>query len=262
MIDQAGSYKFNEFNSDEYNRLIEQGSATWEYEKKYLEWAGLRTGNNVIDIGCGPGVISKKIADDVGTEGFVTGVDINDELLATARAIKSNNSEFQRASVYDLSAFKEQYDFAYVRLLFQHLDNPHLALREISSVLKPNGKICVLDSDESVFNIYPCHEKLWSIIQQSQALQAERGGNRFVGSTLGGLLSACGFKDIEPQIFVMTPEIMGKETFLNVTLGFRPLLFPESEREEVRMIVDEIIKHAMDNMTYGHNGSFIVKGVK
>ncbi|CRI67042.1 putative Methyltransferase [Thiocapsa sp. KS1] len=262
MDRQSGSYAFGEFDDTEYQRLIKQGSATWSFEREFLEWAGLKTGDRVADVACGPGVISRLMAEYVGDDGFVTGIDISNELLETAEAIKRENSAFERGSVYDLSDHREQYDFVYARLLFQHLERPWDAMRQIFSILKPGGRICVLDSDESVFGIFPPHGDLSSLIRESQALQAQRGGDRFVGGKLGYLLRGSGFEKVAPRIFVMTPENMGRDTFLDVVLKFRPQLFPAAVREEATERMQAIYDHALEHMTYGHNGSFVVKAVR
>lgn len=262
MNRQSGSYSFAEFDNTEYQRLIKQGSATWSFEQNYLQWAGLKPGDKVIDIGCGPGVISKLLAEFVGKEGHVTGVDISENLLGTAEAIKADNSTFHQRTVYDLSEHKSKYDFAYVRLLFQHLEMPDEAMKQIFSTLKPSGRVCILDSDENVFGIFPPHEKLWDLVRESQALQAQRGGDRFVGGKLCYLLKRAGFDDVVPRIFVMTPENMGRVTFLDIVLKFRPQLFPADRKAQATVLMEEVYAHALDNMICGHNGSFVVRATK
>ncbi|WP_200389704.1 class I SAM-dependent methyltransferase [Thiocapsa imhoffii] len=262
MSRQSGSYAFVEFDDTERRRLVMQGSATWSFEREFLEWTGLKAGDRVADVACGPGVISRLMAEYVGDEGFVTGIDISDELLKIAETIKRENSAFEQGSVYDLSDHRQQYDFVYVRLLFQHLERPLDAMSQIFSILKPGGKICVLDSDESVFGIFPPHEDLSFLIRETQALQAQRGGDRFVGGKLGYLMRASGFEQVAPRIFVMTPENMGRDTFLDVVLKFRPQLFPAEFRKEATERMQAIYDHALKHMTYGHNGSFVVKAVR
>ena len=262
MTRHNGSYTFADFDDTEYQRLIKQGSATWDFERGYLQWAGLKSGDRVIDVGCGPGVISRLMAEFVGKQGYVTGIDISEQLLATAEAIKAENSAFFHESVYDLSRHKSKYDFAYVRLLFQHLERPMNAMEQIYSTLKPGGKVCVLDSDENIFGIFPPHNKLERMIQETQAFQAQRGGDRFIGAKLGYLLRQAGFDNVAPRIFVMTPENMGRETFLDIVLKFRPQLYPPDKKVPATALMEEIYTHALHNMVYGHNGSFVVMATK
>lgn len=258
----SGSYRFDEFDDTEYRRLMRQGAATWEHEHRFLRWAGLRPGLAVADIGCGPGVISRLMADAVGPAGQVHGIDASDRLLDTARRIAAPNAVFHDGSVYDLSAHRGRYDFAYARLLFQHLARPAEAMAELFSILRPGGRILILDSDESVFALHPEPPGLRTYIEETQARQRGCGGDRFVGGKLGGYMRAAGFEDVEPRMFVMTPEMMGRDTFLDVVLKFRPMLFPAARRAEAAATMERLYATARDTMVYGHNGSFVVRGVK
>lgn len=259
---EPGSYRFSDFDDTEYQRLIRQGSATWPQEREFLHWAGLRPGQAVADIGCGPGVISRLMADVVGPEGWVTGLDVSEQLLETARRLAAPNAGFDRASVYDLSGHRGLYDFAYVRLVFQHLERPMEAMAEVFSVLKPGGRALVLDSDESVFALHPEPQDLRPFIEETQALQRANGGDRFVGGKLGWYMRTAGFEEVEPQMFVMTPEMMGRETFLDIVLKFRPMLFPAERRDEATATMERLHAIARDTMVYGHNGSFVVRGTR
>jgi ubiquinone/menaquinone biosynthesis C-methylase UbiE len=262
MNRDTGSYNFSKFDETELDRLMRQGSATWSSERQFLEWAGIMPGQQVIDIGCGPGVITRLLGEYIGPIGKVTGVDISDDLLETARKLKLNTTEFHCASVYDLSAYQGQYDFAYVRLLFQHLSRPQEAMREIYSVLKPGGKVCILDSDEKIFGIYPEHPDLRVLLEETEELQKKNGGDRFVGGKLAYYMASTGFIEVNPQVFIMTPESMGRETFLDIVLKFRPMLYPPEKRERATAMMEKLYRFANDNMVHGYNGSFVVRGEK
>src|SRR5215470_10438781 len=56
-------------------------------ERELWEQAGIRPGARVADVGCGPGAVLTLLAQIVGPEGSVTGVDANEEALAAARAM-------------------------------------------------------------------------------------------------------------------------------------------------------------------------------
>src|SRR3954465_2794093 len=58
--------------------VVAQRSAT-------LERLRLRPGEEVIDVGCGPGFLCEQMADCVGPTGRVLGVDVSEDLLAFAR---------------------------------------------------------------------------------------------------------------------------------------------------------------------------------
>lgn len=257
---ESSSYAFDRFNQNELDRLMRQGRATWDDEVEFLRWAGLRTGDRVLDVGCGPGVISGLIADFVGPEGMVTGIDISDELLATGQILNRDRVTFIKGSVYELGTFRGQFDFAYVRLLFQHLSRPLDAMAQVLAILRPGGRACVLDSDEAVLGIHPQPPGLARLVSETQELQRQRGGDRFVGGRLAYYMKAAGFKEVEPRIFVMTPDSMGRKQFLDTTLSWRPLLYPNGARQQAQEEMERIYRHAEEFMVSGYSGSFVVRG--
>jgi ubiquinone/menaquinone biosynthesis C-methylase UbiE len=73
-------------SADETDRLLRQARLFGPYTRRLLEDAGIAPGMKVLDVGSGAGDVSLLLADMVGMSGTVMGVDINAELLETARA--------------------------------------------------------------------------------------------------------------------------------------------------------------------------------
>ncbi len=113
----------------------------------------------VVDLGCGTGIISQAIARFL-TSGSIVGVDRSPSMVLAAqnRAQKqeTTNLTFQVGSSEKLDLPSSSCDFVYARLLFQHLSDPQLTLREIKRVLKPGGIICIVDVDND-----------WTMFQQT-----------------------------------------------------------------------------------------------
>jgi ubiquinone/menaquinone biosynthesis C-methylase UbiE len=70
---------------DEVARLEVQGRALAPATRMILAEAGIRPGMRVLDLGCGPGDVTFVVADLVGPNGSVVGVDRSTEGLARAR---------------------------------------------------------------------------------------------------------------------------------------------------------------------------------
>jgi len=259
---EAGSYAFDGFTEDELTRLNNQAEATWKFEHDYLVWSGINKGDKVLDVGCGSGIISRYLSNTVGPEGKVVGIDINETLINKAKSLDINNGSFFKMSGYSISGFDEYFDFAYVRLVLQHAENPLKMISEIKKKLKPGGKICILDSDESTLHVDPEPHGFQDILLETQKLQSHLGGNRKIGRLLEKYLKQDGFIDLEAKIFLITPQTAGIDYFLDTILSWRPQLYPENQRPCASSKIENMKNFLRENIMIGYNGSFVVKGKK
>ena len=100
----VGSYGYNSFQSPdvELKRLIRQAEVGLSLERPIWTGAGLKPGMRVLDLGCGPGIVSSAMAEMV-SDGFVHGIDASPELLNQARKIQAlrntQNLRFSEASI-------------------------------------------------------------------------------------------------------------------------------------------------------------------
>ncbi|MBV6340320.1 class I SAM-dependent methyltransferase [Candidatus Magnetobacterium casense] len=92
---------------------------------------------DVLEIGCGTGVFTEKIA---RTGANITAVDISDDLLEVAERKCVKNCCFQKANVHDLPYGGLSFDTVIGSSVLHHLD-VEVALRELFRVLRHNGKI-------------------------------------------------------------------------------------------------------------------------
>jgi SAM-dependent methyltransferase len=118
--------------------------------RRVLLDAGLRRGMRVADLGCGVGMVTAQLADLVGPEGHVVGIDSSGAQLAQARGRLSSgrgNTRFVEASAADTGLPRESFDLVYCRFLLIHLPEPERALREMRAVLKPGGVLVCEDGD-------------------------------------------------------------------------------------------------------------------
>ena len=100
--------------------------------------------------------------------------------------------------MYETGLPDNSYDFAITRLLFLHLYDPVEATKEIFRVLKPGGKLVIIDVDDGIFGvIHPELESLHTILKKVADYQASKGGNRYFGRTLPRLLMNAGFVNVE-----------------------------------------------------------------
>jgi len=265
MVEDAGSYSFGEFesNQSELNRLKAQATVAWDREKAILLREGISQGMKVLDLACGPGFISESIYELVQPLGMVYGVDINEKLLAVAnQQINHENIFFQKENCYELSFADNMFDFAYARFLFQHLEKPVEALKEILKVLKPGGRFLVVDVDDAIFDIFPEPQGFSRFMTEASQYQMKLGGDRRIGKKLGGFLKAVGFKNVSINIDVFTSEQLGLKTFLDITTGFKVELIPQAKKDNAREMLKIIYEDAARHNAFAFAGIYAVSGSK
>ena len=159
----------------------------------------LTPGIRVLDCGCGPGTITRDIAQKIAP-GKVTGLDFNgDQLAGAARDAKAQglaNIEFRPGSVYVLPFEDGSFDAVFSHALLEHLKEPVEAVVEFKRVLKPGGMLGVCTPDWGGFLLAPPSEKLLLAFEAYKQLQNRNGGDVYCGHKLGMYVEAAGFEGI------------------------------------------------------------------
>src|SRR5215204_4098108 len=113
----------------------------WPTTEPLLEAAGLRAGMSCLDVGCGGGDVTLKMAALVGTEGHVVGVDRDQSVLQLARQETEEQGlpvTFRRLEAEEL-AEESAYDLVFARYLLSHLPRPQRAVEAMVRAARPGG---------------------------------------------------------------------------------------------------------------------------
>lgn len=118
----------------------------------YLDATGISEARTVLDLGCGTGVVARRIAARMDFTGRVIGIDLSPQLIAKARELAASEGLSQKA-VFDSGdirsfAFEDRlFDVTVLHTLVSHLDDPAAALQEAARVTRTDGAIVVFDGD-------------------------------------------------------------------------------------------------------------------
>ncbi len=240
-----GTYSFDEFDEkkQELARLKEQATSFWEQEKAVLVAHGIQDCCNILDLACGPGVVTRKIKSLV-PDSHVTGVDLNESLLQVAINDSQQDGcdapRFHKADCTNLPFETSSFDFVYARFLFQHLSNPVTAIAEIKRVLKPGGRVLIVDVDDRDLNVVPACTSFEQLTRAAGVYQSQAGGNRHIGRTLDGLLKSHHFSNVNRQVQVMSSDQIGLEPFFRITTQFKLEQLPKDLGSEMRELLPEM----------------------
>jgi ubiquinone/menaquinone biosynthesis C-methylase UbiE len=135
----------------QYNHLASVYDRRWKnyiaHTLSFLKsWAEISPIDSVLDVACGTGELERLLLSDYSTLKIV-GVDISEEMLAIAeeKCRVYPQVSFHNASASALPFANNSFDVIVSANSFHYFDDPLAALMEMQRVLKPNGKVVILD---------------------------------------------------------------------------------------------------------------------
>ncbi|ASW42760.1 class I SAM-dependent methyltransferase [Clostridium isatidis] len=201
----------------EIERLKRQAFLGHKKEIRMLKMLGLKDNSNILEVGCGPGFYTKILL-RAFPNSEITASDKDENFLKYAVEKFDDNYIERLAFVNDditnSSLPDEYFDFVIARFVFQHLDKPVEALKEIHRLLKPGGKVLIIDVDSDLWGTtFPKNKIIENINRNLGELQSSLNGNRKIGSALITLLKGIGYKKLDIEAVVNHSDILGKENF-------------------------------------------------
>lgn len=211
-----------------------------------LDAAGVRKETRVLDVACGPGVVTAAAADRGAA---ARGIDLSPGMLERARAAHPQ-LEFTRADVEALPFGSDAFDAVVGGFVLNHLPRPERAVGEAARVLAPGGRMAFSVWDR------PERTRLMGImgdaidragVDRSEGVPPGPDGFRFADEdSFTTLLAGAGMRGIRIDTLELAVEAPGTDALWDGLLGgtvraaAAVLAAPEAEQQRVRAAFDEL----------------------
>jgi len=191
-------------SANETRRLILQHQIFGPLTRRFFEAAGIGAGMKVLDLGSGAGDVALLAADLVGASGQVVGVDMNAEILETARARAASagwtNVTFLSGNVREI-ALDADFDAVVGRWILMHVPDPVGTLRHVASRLRVGGIVAFHENDFTYPpTVFPPTELSKKMQRWTIPPHGGPGPETHMGTQLFKIYVAAGLP--EPQIMI------------------------------------------------------------
>jgi ubiquinone/menaquinone biosynthesis C-methylase UbiE len=181
----------------ELERLGFQHHVWVQHMLAVLDFAGIRAGDVVLDVGCGPGFTTFELAHAVGQRGRVIALDVSERFLehlrAACRLRALTNVEPMLGTAEEFELPDGSLDAAYSRWVLCWLARPEDALARVARALRPGGAFIVQDYlDWGAKKLVPRSAAHDGVVQACLRSWSLGGGTIDIGEHLPTLAGRCG----------------------------------------------------------------------
>jgi len=229
------------------------------WAERLVQFAGLRPGARVLDVGCGTGVVARTAA--ARGAASVSGVDVNPDMLAVARAAAASQSraiEWHQGRAEALPQADASFDLVLCQFALMFFGDRIAALTEMHRVLDREGRLAL-----AVFQAldrHPFYETLHRAIERRIGVSSLQ--DVFALGDAGGLfalLRAAGFREVEVERASLTARFPDPDGFLAGEIDVDTAAIPAMQRLDSRgrkEIVDSIgqdVQAALRELTHDNH---------
>ena len=176
-------------SESETDRLIEQSQLYDDVTRRFLLRSGISKGMKVLDVGSGAGDVALTLAEFVGSDGTVVGVDVNAEILETAKAradaVGYTNIEFIAGDTRTLE-LPNDFDAVVGRLVLMYMADPADVLKHLANHLRPGGIVAFQEVDFSPYSavVHPDTPLVNDLIKWARTVFERSGAHVEMGMQL------------------------------------------------------------------------------
>jgi len=169
-------------------------------------------GDRVLDVGCGPGFFVAELAEEVGPEGSVVGLDGSPHMLAVAakRTDGLANIELREADAVSLPVEDAEFDRALSVQVLEYVEDVAAALAEVHRALRPGGRALVWDVDWATLSMHAADR---ARTERVLAAWDRHLIHPSLPRTLTAQLRDAGFEDVRMEGHVFATNELGPDAY-------------------------------------------------
>lgn len=170
------------------------GRHSRQLSPQLADFAGIRKGQHVLDVGSGPGALTSELVRRLGTPN-VTAIDPSEAFVA-ALAARHPGVEVHRGGAESMPFGRAEFDAALAQLVVHFMKDPAAGLTEMRRVTRPGGVVaaCVWDHGGGRAPVGPFWAAARTVDPDADDHSDSPGGRQ---GELAQLLEAAGFRSIE-----------------------------------------------------------------
>jgi ubiquinone/menaquinone biosynthesis C-methylase UbiE len=228
LVLESRSHRASDFSRElVVNDVYDEGLARQQEElaatadmvaqrKAMLSLLNLKTGDHVIDVGSGNGIFVRDVLEIVGFNGHACGIDISEIMVRLAQNI-CPDAVFIKGDATNLPVDDESYDVLTTSQLLCFVRDIPGALREFYRVLKPGGRMLILDTDwESL--VWNCKNQ--ALMSRAIELFTSPLVNLHTPRSLSRQISEAGFQSLDRHSFSVINWKRDPDSYSEQCAGF------------------------------------------
>lgn len=175
----------------EAERLEEK--TDFQFLERQIDRLDLAPGGSAVDVGCGTGVVARELRRRTA---HVAGIDASESRLIQAAANAESPIDWRRGSAGSLPSATNEFDVSVSRFLFEYLEDPEQAMKEMIRATRPGGRVCVIDLDAQIESLWPQDDHFESELRDALATLRGVGFDTRIGRKLYTMAIDLGLEDV------------------------------------------------------------------
>jgi len=177
-----------------------------QVKRQMLEVCPIGEGDRILDVGCGLGHEVRRLAEQVGPQGQVVGIDANSAMITEARRRATGLTlpiTFEVGDAQHVAFADNTFDLCRTERVLRYLDRPEAAVGEMARLARPGGSVLAFDfdSDQTVVDAPDS-----ALARRIAELLDAAVPSPWIGRQLFGLFQRAGLRDVRvvPNVMCFT----------------------------------------------------------